>query len=224
MHTTERRVADRNNFPVERRMNPPHRFNLSLQSPEKWQGDGVDHINIWLQGETDLGQCLSFDSMIPFTHSIFGEFTTFTGFWHYIKTEERDDLLRGKWGRKLDEYAKRLTRRNIPNFQAIILDANWQRIQQHAVLMKAMGESTLPFDIYSINPETHLCKRAPYYNWFIAGCEETRLALKENRAPDWSAFVTKQTTDIYEGVRPKPTSPVGGVRDNKLLKAIRQNQ
>ena len=211
--------------PRSKRFNQPQ-FDLHLQSPEKWQGDGVDHINIWLQGATELGVCLSFDSQIPFTHSIFGEFTVFTGFWHYIKTTERDDLLRGMWGRRLDEYSKRLTRCIVPNFQAIILDANWQRIQQHPVLMKAMEESTLPFDSYSINPDTHLWKRAPYYNWFIAGCEETRKALKENRAPDWSKFLTTPTNDIYEAVRPKPIVPqtVLATKNNQLLKAIRQKQ
>ena len=210
---------------VDRSFLYPPKFQLSLQSPEKWEGDGIDHINIWHQGETDLGACLSLDSMIPFTHSIFGEFTTFTGFWHYIKTTERDDLLRGMWGRKLDEYAKRLTRYTVPNFQAIILDANWQRIQQHPPLMQAMAESTLPFDTYSINPSTHLWKRAPYYNWFIAGCEETRKALKDGRAPDWSKFLTKPTNDIYEDVRPKPiqSRPVTS-RDNQLLKKIRNWQ
>lgn len=209
---------------IDQKVYHPPKFELYLQSPEKWIGDGIDHINIWYQGETDLGACLSFDSLIPFTHSIFGGFSTFTGFWHYIKTTERDDLLRGMWGRKLDEYSRTLTRCLVPNFKAIILDSNWQRIQQHPALVEATIESTLPFDIYSINPETHLWKRAPYYNWLIAGIEETRKALKENRPPDWSMFLAKPTNDIYEGVRPKPTYVQGYPRENKLLKIIRQGQ
>ena len=132
---------------TERKGYQPPRFSLQLQPPDKWVGDGIDHINIWLHGKTELGPCLSFDSKIPFTHSIFGDFTTFNGFWHYIKTAERDDVLRGMWGRQLDDYAKRLTRVNVTNFQALILDANWQRIQQHPALMRALTESVLPFNI-----------------------------------------------------------------------------
>lgn len=180
----------------------PHR-NVSL-----WLDDGVDHINISSFGKTGLGQALSHASPIRFKHSIFGFFISMESFWHYIQSEEQDDRLRSMTGRNLQNFGRKLTRRMVTNFRAIIMDSNYQRIMQNDKLKEELKNSTLPFDCYYIDRETSFRKRLSYFHWMLQGFEEIRTALKEDREPNFDSLKDDRNSDIYDFVRPAANTVV----------------
>lgn len=66
--------------------------------------DGVDHINIYSQGQTDLGRFLSNFAYSPFTHPMYGEFDSVEGYWYYDLTG--DEKLRNKYGYDAKKYGQ----------------------------------------------------------------------------------------------------------------------
>jgi len=170
------------------------------RSPMGWKEDGVDHINIWDRGNTTLGKFLSHNAKTPFTHNIFRKFCSMDSFWKYIQSEERDDRLRVMSGVTLRAFSKQLTMLRINNFKAIILDSEWQKLKQYPDKVKIMRESTLPFDFYYINKKSGIRIRPTYFNWLIAGINEIRTALIENREPDFTFLKDKPAAGIYDYV------------------------
>lgn len=58
--------------------------------------DGIDHINIYSKGNTELGRYLSNFAHAPFTHPVYGEFQSLEGFWYYNLTG--NEQLRNLYG------------------------------------------------------------------------------------------------------------------------------
>ena len=113
--------------------------------------DGVDHINIWVYAETELGRGLAQFAYSPFVHPHYGPFNSMEGFYHYVgTTDERPvrDKLRSLSGMKAKEYAKKLTRGNYKEFLQVVFNANFYKIEQNETLKKLIIESTLPFEQY----------------------------------------------------------------------------
>ncbi len=163
--------------------------------------DGVDHINIWDQGATDLGKLLAHGTALGFRHSLFNKFATVEGFWNYIRSEEREDRLRKLVGKPLRNCIRELTFRNIVNFRAIIMDANWQKIQQYPVLKEAVKNSTLPFDCYFVYRRADgIAERPGYAFWLLEGFNEIRKALQEDREPNFDFMKDNKKIGIYDGV------------------------
>jgi hypothetical protein len=123
-------------------------------------------------------------------------------FWHYIRSSERDDRIRNMKPKALKRFASELTMAHVPNFRAIIMDSNWQKIKQHPAVAEAMKESTLPFEFYYVTREG-LRIRPNYFKWFLWGMEEIRLALKEGREPDFSRIKDHREGGIYDHVMPR---------------------
>lgn len=178
--------------------NPLHSLS---PSPMEWIEDGVDHINIFRKGKTNLGKELEHGSSLPLKHSIFGKFQTIESFWYYIQSKERDDRVRQLTGMKLNQFAQQLTPLYVLNFRAIILDANYQRILQHDSLKDSFVSSVLPFDCYSTN-KAGIRIRPSHFKWLTVGLEEIRCALKESRKPDFTIFKDNRDKDIYYYVTP----------------------
>lgn len=162
--------------------------------------DGVSHINMSDDGKTDLGRKLAHTSRLPFVHSRYGQFSSMSNFWYYIRSVERDDRLRSFVGKRLKLFVQSSTTHcRVPNFRLIIMDANWQRIQQHPTLGEALKASTLPLDCwYHYQRENGIRMRPNFAFWLIAGFEEIRKALKENREPDFAFLRDTEDTDIFE--------------------------
>jgi hypothetical protein len=199
-------------------------FFRPMPSPMNLVADGVDHINIYSFGETDLGQVLSHDSPVKFRHHIFGAFSNVEAFWHYIQSEERDDRLRNMSRMSFQRFKSELNIRMVTNFRAIIMDANYQRIKQNPGIMQAIIDSTLPFDAYYYTSD-RIRQRPKYFAWLLHGFEEIRKALKEQREPDFSALLDTPGSDIYEFACPemkgsvmKPLSQGDGSKNKKKKK------
>jgi hypothetical protein len=196
---------------------------LKFPSVNGWKGDGEDHINIWEFGRTELGQLLSVNFSLPFKNPVLGRFKSIRGLWVFVTTKEQDDALRNMDARHIRDYVKKVESIKVKNFFAIILDSCYHRIKQTKVLSEAVIKSELPFDCYSASGQG-LRTRAPFQRWFVAGMEEVRKALKENRAPDLKFLMDDPDTPLYKEVAPwyyedrdkapKPRS------ENSLLSAI----
>lgn len=183
-------------------------------SPMNWEGDGIDHINIWGQAETDLGKLLAHGAKVSFKHSIFGRFSCLESFWHWVRSEEHDDRIRTMTGKSLQDFVTLLTRKNVVNFRAIIMDANYQKVKQYPEILQAMVESTLPFDCYYVyKREADIPIRTNFASWVIDGFEEIRKALKENREPDFSALRDNQNDSLYAAL-------LAGMKKHDSSKAV----
>lgn len=171
--------------------------------------DGVNHINIAEDSVTELGRCLAHSTVLKFSHKKFGHFSNIESFWHYIRSEEHDDRIRNMTGKALKEFAKMLHTRRVVNFIAIILDANWQKVNQYPELKEALKETTLPFECYNHYKRQDGVKIRPTYSyWLIPGFEEIRKALQENRQPNFSEFLDNPDIDLFDDVFPKDDSDI----------------
>jgi hypothetical protein len=172
-----------------------------LPSPMKLGKDGDDHINIYQNSETVLGQALSQSANLGIDHPHFGHFSSLEGFWQWIATQEHDDRLRSLNGHSLRMLAKKLTKCHVPNLQMIVMDACWLKVNRHTELRASLTKSTLPFDCYYFSRENQHLRMRPYYaTWMVYGFEEIRKALKEKRDPNFEALreVGEPGTDMYE--------------------------
>lgn len=164
--------------------------------------DGVDHINVSPYAKTEIGQALANEVGIEVRHSVFGVFKSITGFWYYIKSQQRDDRCRKLIGKSLKDFSRGLILSEVKNFRAIILDTVWQKICQHPEIKDELVKTDLPFECYFEDRNTGLRQRPNYFAWFIEGLNELREAAKENREPILSKFLDEQGTGIYDFVVP----------------------
>lgn len=163
--------------------------------------DGVDHINIWDRGNTELGKLLSHSAALSFVHNIFGRFNTIESFWHYIRSVERDDRIRTMSGLPLKRFSEKLQTVRVRNFKAIIMDANWQKVKQYPILVEELTDSTLPIECYyHYKREDGVRIRPNFSPWLIQGFTEIRNALKENREPNFDFLKDNPNTGIYDFV------------------------
>jgi hypothetical protein len=160
----------------------------SKKTPETPK-DGVDHINIWAKGETELGRLLAHFTRSHFVHPYFGPFNSMEGFWYYIKSEEQDDELRRLSGLEAKNYGRQMTDRWIENFFDIIIAANYHKIDQNDKLRELFVSSTLPFDMYYLHGPDCVLIRPSGYGWLVEGFEKLRKLMKAGQAieePDYS--------------------------------------
>jgi hypothetical protein len=169
--------------------------------------EGVNHILLSKFSKNPVGKILAIDSDEPLHHRTLGYFRTFQGFWHYISTEERDDRLRELTGHNLDKLVEKLTKIRIHNFNALILDALYQRAVQKKESILLIRKSTLPFDHYRIyNHKTGLRQRMAFSFWLIEGCEVIRKAIKESSGknivyPDFTPFMNTPNLTLEEFIQ-----------------------
>ena len=180
--------------------------------------DGVDHINIWEYAQTELGKCLSHDVAIGFIHPVVGRFKSIVGFFNYIRSEERDDRLRQLSSKVANTHFKKLTPVKVPGFKALVMDANWLKVQQNPALKAALMESTLPFDCwYTYKRKDGVRQRPAIAFWIVPGFTEIRNALLENREPNWGKIhlLGKGIKDLYAPIRPvyKKDEPAADVKE-----------
>lgn len=165
-------------------------FNPFLPALNNIGEDGRDHINVWEHGVTNLGKALNHLADMPFVHSTYGKFKSMEGFWYYITSVKIDDNLRRLSGYKARKYGESLESKRIENFRKIIADANWQKIKSYPGLMAELKELDLALDSYFIIPKKNktdedIRSRPASASWIVPGIHEIRLALQQNREPNF---------------------------------------
>lgn len=185
--------------------------------------DGEDHINIWDRATTPMGKLLANRTELKFTHEIFGNFSNVEAFWYYIRSEERDDRIRVMTGEAVRRFAGKLHTVRVPNFKAIIMDTNWQKITQYPDLAQSIKESELPFECYYYYKRNGGVRIRPSFAfWLIKGFDEIRAALKEDRAPNFDFLKDDKKIGIYDAVYKPSEEENGGQQKKKQKKADKQ--
>lgn len=110
--------------------------------------DGVDHINIYSRGKTQLGRMLSNFYLLPFSHPVYGIFNTVEGFYYYVSTGFKHENLRTLSGFEAKKFGKSLERAKLEDFENIIRKAIRLKIYQNDSLTVLLKASSLPFAHY----------------------------------------------------------------------------
>lgn len=85
------------------------------------ENDGIDHINIYSKGKTDLGRFLSNFAHTPISSSQFGNFESIEGLWYWLGTRnEKLRNLHGFLAKKIGRESKQVITLPEQEFQSII--------------------------------------------------------------------------------------------------------
>lgn len=120
------------------------------------ENDGIDHINIYSKGMTNLGRDLTNFSPIGFKHPEYGKFNSVEGFWYWLSCNDhpRRDDLKVKYGYKAKQLGKEILnlvgRRSVGSYTDKILNAITYKILQNNDLLEALKESVLPLQHYYV--------------------------------------------------------------------------
>ena len=177
-----------------------------LPNPNKYKGDGIDHIWIAFTSNSIIGQRLRKGHPSKFKHPTMGRFLSIENFWMFITSEERDERMRFMKTGVLNVFYKQCTPKNVTNLFAIIANAIWIVVKQDKELAAALKESTLPFDLYgkfnkTASESEMSIKRPAYAVPYIFAVEEIRKALKENREPDFTHLKTNKDISEEEALK-----------------------
>lgn len=147
------------------------------------KNDGIDHINIYSNGETELGRLLTHFAHTPFIHPYLGPFASMEGLWFFIRNGGFDENLRYLSGIKAKKLGRLHQAKWYPDFRSDIIAANYQKIIQNDQLREAVIASELPFDHYYLFGPKKVLIAPRDSMWLIEGFEEIRKALKEGVVP-----------------------------------------
>ena len=112
--------------------------------------DGIDHINIYSKGQTELGRLLSNFAETPFEHPLFGYFESVEGFWYWSKTGKMHDDLRYLSGYDAKAIGKKYKEVFNPAFEKEIKECITLKIEQNRTLFEMLKASTHPFTHYYV--------------------------------------------------------------------------
>jgi hypothetical protein len=172
--------------------------------------DGVGHINICNKGKTEIGRLLSLENEQKFVHPILGPFKSLTNYWAYLKSKSHNSALRYMRPEICMSTLKnnKDIKDNVENFKALIVRGCYYKIISNNQLKEMVIESTLPFQMYYTKVEKEMNNgkeikyevKVPhkYSYWLINGYEEIRSALKENREPDITPFMSNSKMPLYQ--------------------------
>lgn len=113
-------------------------------SPHK---DGIDHINIYSKGKTEVGKKLSNFAYSPFTHKRHGSFKSVEGLWYYLITGSKHEELRELYGFKAKKVGREkvnsenwdnLVDANNPVFKEDIKEGIRQKLRENKELLKML--------------------------------------------------------------------------------------
>jgi hypothetical protein len=139
--------------------------------------DGINHINIYSQGKTELGRMLS-----NFYHyhivTSDGDFESVEGYWYWLGIEDQPEkeVLRTLYGynaKKIGNDLKSRYATRIDNdFEKKILNAIWYKVKRNTHLFTP-DISNLPFThYYNFNGKIVDVKNK--YLWMIEGIDKMR--------------------------------------------------
>lgn len=116
--------------------------------------DGVDHINIYTKGKTEVGRALT--NLSPYSFLYEGDrFMSVEGFWYYHKMKilglpyEHFKVMRGFDAKKAGGKIKHnLSPEQFDEFKLIMIEGMKCRLRQNPKLLKLLVDSDLPFKHY----------------------------------------------------------------------------
>lgn len=171
--------------------------------------DGINHVNIWEEGETILGRALSHMAKLPFTHSTLGAFESIEGLWYYVQAETPDESLRTKSGFQALSAGRKVKTKQVADFRVIIANANWEKVNAYPDIMQMVMDCNLHFEKYYFKIEPATASKPEYYSrqrtvnspWIIGMFDEIRYALINNKQPDFEFLSDHEQHRIQNAFR-----------------------
>lgn len=116
-------------------------------------GDGDDHINIYQNPKTKLGQIFSPLVDFHFTIPLHGRFASRQGLRYYLLSIDGDEAYRRMSSNKMHSYsmARNNSEHSYPNLQFFMVQALVEQINSNPEALELILENDLPFDAYFMN-------------------------------------------------------------------------
>ena len=119
----------------------------------KSENDGIDHINIYSKGQTELGRWLSNFAFSPIETKD-GHFNSIEGYWYWlISNNVEKEKLREVFGWNAKDLGRKLTTADYDfskEFSDKIKEAISIKLQSNIIMLKILKESILPFAHYYV--------------------------------------------------------------------------
>lgn len=149
--------------------------------------DGIEHINIYTKGNTELGRMLSNLYDRDFQVPGYGCFKSMEGFWYFYLTGcqfAEFHSLRGFSAKKMGKVVRdfRIDKEGLSDeHKEIILEAIRCKLRQNRDILVLLKESTLPFKHYYYYGPVDSCKviDLPKFDWMISEFDRLRALLKD---------------------------------------------
>lgn len=150
--------------------------------------DGVDHINIYSKGKTELGRLLTNFAHTPFQFLPYGRFQSMEGFWYYYLTGCKHEHLKNLHGWKAKQQGKllrddRKDKEGLSEEDRTVLKEGirW-KLRHNLHIVHLLTNSDLPLTHYYAygregNWRVHL---QPQYDWITEEIELIRTLCKEH--------------------------------------------
>lgn len=114
--------------------------------------DGIDHINIYTKGKTELGRLLTNLADTPFTHEDYGHFKSVEGLWYWLISGKTQDEFKNMSGFEAKKMGKLIPEENKcpvdDDFKEAIKKGFKAKVRENKKIIKLLYESTLPFEHY----------------------------------------------------------------------------
>lgn len=141
--------------------------------------DGIDHINVYSKGKTELGRLLSNFAHTPFVTEEDGSFQSMEGYWYYILSG--NDYLRSLYGyiakvRGEGNYFLK-NWKTFKGFKDKIRKGLRAKLEQNPDIVELLIESDLPLEHYYIFGN-HVVEPTEF-RWMIDMLESQRTLFKE---------------------------------------------
>jgi hypothetical protein len=124
-------------------------FISTIYSPDE---DGITHINIYSRSNTQLGRLLSNFAHSPFTHPEYGDFQSMEGYWYWVATGMKNDILRtlhGVVAKRTGQMLKRVPFRHLTKtFDDVIAEGLMLKMLYNPVIANQLKDSVLPLVHY----------------------------------------------------------------------------
>lgn len=150
--------------------------------------DGIEHINIYTKGSTELGRMLSNLYDRDFVVPGYGSFKSMEGFWYFYLTGCKFPEFHNYRGFSAKSAGKACREHRIDKDglsgedKEVILEAIRCKLRQNRDILTLLRDSELPFKHYYFYGDVDNAKvvELPQFDWMLDEFERLRQLLKES--------------------------------------------
>ena len=142
----------------------------------KPENDGLDHLNVYSKGKTELGRWLTNFAYSPIETED-GHFDSIEGYWYWIS--QKDDTLRKLSGWKAKEYGRSISGKDWiddKEFYRKIKEAIRIKIESNPRMKALLSNSFIPFAHYYVYGNKIV--DVPKAKWILNYLEELRFEIQ----------------------------------------------
>ncbi len=137
------------------------------------ENDGIDHINIYSKGKTEIGRWLSNFTHEPIIVPEHGNFSSIEGYWYWLGT--RNERLRTAIGFGAKQLGKSLESQFIEGFDDYIRKAIDIKLKSNRKMLVIFSLTKLPFTHYYVYGDKQIDAG---HKWILEHFENRRSLLE----------------------------------------------